>query len=182
MIGPLILVWSQWFSLFRTEQHTVAKLCESCQSELQSLRVVPSTWYCAGENQSEFNTLFPGDTGNVTLELYNLGASRNFTIEVTSDTVTSFNFSATPERVFVAENETTMILIIVVAPRSATDGTGIMLTATTSSDEGERDFVSVDVTVSTIPPPEFTENVSLLKIIVSRTLNPLCHYFMCSYY
>ena len=102
----------------------------------------------------------------MTLEIYNLGASRNFTIEVTSDTVTSFNFSANPERVFVAENETTVILIIVVAPRNATDGMGITLTATASSDDGERDFVSVEVTVSTIPPPEFTENVSLIKLFL----------------
>lgn len=131
---------------------------------MQSLRVVPSTCYCAGEGQSKFNTLFPGDAGNVTLEIYNLGVSRNFTIEVTSDTVTSFNFSANPERVFVGENETTVILIIVVAPRNATDGMGITLTATASSDDGERDFVSVDVTVSTIPPPEFTENVSLATV------------------
>ena len=126
--------------------------------------------YCAGEGQSEFNTLFPGDEGNVTLELYNLGASRNFTLEVTAadrdassfnDTVTSFNFSVNPERVFVAENETTAIIITVIAPENATDGTGIMLTATASSDDGESDFVAFEVTVSTIPPPEDTENVSL---------------------
>lgn len=106
----------------------------------------------------------------MTLELYNLGASRNFTIEVTAtdsdassfnDTVTSFNFSVSPERIFVAENETTVILITVIAPENATDGTGVMLTATASSDEGESNFLAFDVTVSTIPPPEYTENVSL---------------------
>ena len=122
--------------------------------------------YCAGEGQSEFNTLFPGDTENVTLELYNLGASRNFTIKVTSDTVTFFNFSANPERVFVAENETTVILLTVMATKNATDGTGITLTATASPDEGESDFVGVEVTISTIPPPEYTENVSLLLIFL----------------
>ena len=109
------------------------------------------------------------------LELYNLGASRNFTIEVTAtdrdassfnDTVTSFNFSVNPERVFVAENETTAIVITVIAPENATDGTGITLTATASSDEGESDFVGVEVTISTIPPPEYTENVSLLLIFL----------------
>ena len=109
----------------------------------------------------------------MTLELYNLGASRNFTIEVTAtdsdassfnDTVTSFNFSVSPERVFVAENETTVILITVIAPENATDGTGVTLTATASSDEGESNFVAFDVTVSTIPPPEFTENVSLATV------------------
>ena len=107
----------------------------------------------------------------MTLELYNLGASRNFTINVTSDTVTSFNFSASPERVFVAENGTTAILITVMAPKNATDGTGITLTATASSEEGESDFVGVEVTVSTIPPPEYTENVSLPLIF----LEPLFH-------
>lgn len=126
--------------------------------------------YCAGEGQSEFNTLFPGDTENVALELYNLGASRNFMIEVTAadrdassfnDTVTSFNFSVNPERVFVAENETAAIVITVIAPENATDGTGVTLTATASSDERESDFVAFEVTVSTIPPPEDTENVSL---------------------
>ena len=127
--------------------------------------------YCAGEGQSEFNTLFPGDTENVTLEFYNFGASCNFTIKVTSDTVTSFNFSASPERVFVAKNETTAILITVMAPKNATDGTGVTLTATASSDNRESDFVGVEVTVSTIPPPEYTENVSVLLIF----LEPLFH-------
>ena len=100
------------------------------------------------------------------LELYNLDASHNFTIKVTSDTVTSFNFSASPERVFVAKNETTAILIKVMAPKNATDGTGVTLTATASPDQGESDFVGVEVTVSTIPPPEYTENVSLLLIFL----------------
>ena len=109
----------------------------------------------------------------MTLELYNLGASRNFTIKVTSDTVilTSFNFSASQEKVFVAENKTTAILITVIAPKNATDGTGVTFTATASSDEGESDFVGVEVTVSTIPPPEYTENVSLPLIF----LEPLFH-------
>ena len=102
------------------------------------------------------------------LELYNLGASRNFTIEVTSDTVTSFNFSVNPERVFVAENETTVIVITVIAPKNATDGTGITLTAAASSEEGESDFVAFEVTVSTIPSPEDTENVSVLLIFLER--------------
>ena len=128
--------------------------------------------FLAGKGQSEFNTLFPGDEGNVTLELYNLGASRNFTIEVTADrdasslndSLNQFNFSVNPERVFVAENETTMIVITVIAPENATDGTGVTLTATASSDEGESDFVAFEVTVSTIPPPEDTENVSLTTL------------------
>ena len=52
------------------------------------------------------------------------------------------------------------------APKNATDGTGVTLTATASPDQGETDFVGVEVTVSTIPPPEYTENVSLLLIFL----------------
>jgi len=109
----------------------------------------------------------------VTLEFYNFGANRTFTIEVTEEdndtpsfngTVIPFNFSVSPERVIIAQNETTEILITVTAPDNATDGAGTVLIATVSTDEGEStsDFIAIEVTVSTIPPPEDTENVSIV--------------------
>lgn len=63
----------------------------------------------------------------------------------------------------VGENSTEEFLVLIVAPKNATNDYSLTLTLVAQSALDEsNDFAVIQIAITTRPPPEFTENVSKL--------------------
>ena len=111
--------------------------------------------------------LQPGDNAAVTVTIFNSGGEANFTLNV--EILTFGNSSKAAEfveyfvdnlMITVGSNSTADFLVRLSVSENATDGLASTFTVIAQSTRDEsNDFVTFQLTVSTHPPPEFTENV-----------------------
>ena len=117
-----------------------------------------------GGGNSQYNSLYPGNSSNITLLLSNYGDDSTFQIHISHDNISSvFYYNSSQTVLTVKENKTAEIIITVTASKNATDGDRIsfIVTASTFTTTNQRsDFVTFLFVVSTLPPPTQIENVS----------------------
>ena len=110
----------------------------------------------------------PGDYNNVSLTLKNGGPSATFRLTVntviTGNGTDFFEYFLAPETVFVESNSSTDITMSVSVFTGATDGISVTFSVIAQSvfDDNVNNFISIYLVTTTVPPPEFTENVSML--------------------
>ena len=122
-----------------------------------------------GEGETGYYTLRPGNNISIPIELYNSGSDADFSLiidQTTSAGNTSLDISAqfltNNSGIRVGENSTEGFMVLIVASENATDGYTTIFTIVAQSilDESN-DFAVFKITITTRPPPEFTDNVKL---------------------
>ena len=110
----------------------------------------------------------PGDNVTVTITIFNSRKEANFVLNI--ETLASGNSSDIADfvehfldspTIIVGRNSTADFLVRLSVSENATNGLASTFTVMARSTVDEsNDFVTFQLTVSTLPPPEFTENVS----------------------
>ncbi|KAI6655535.1 Von Willebrand factor A domain-containing protein 7-like [Oopsacas minuta] len=115
------------------------------------------------EGSYRYNSLYPGNSSNITLVLSNFGDPATFDINVSHNNINStFSYDSNQTSIYLNQNATKDIILEVTASGNATNGNSIkfIVTASTGSGTDERsNYVSFLFIASTLPPPEFTENI-----------------------
>ena len=138
----------------------------SCLSDNTDYTLFSKLCECiVGESETGFLVLQPGGNATVTVTIFNSGREANFILNIAtlaSDNAFDFvdHFLDSPT-VTVGSNSTVDFLVRLSVSENATDGLASTFTVIARSTLDEsNDFVTFQLTVSTRPPPEFTENVS----------------------
>ena len=100
----------------------------------------------------------------MTLVLTNFGDSSIFQTIITHGNINStFSYSLNNSLAYLNQNETVEISILVTASVNASNGDAIQFIVTASALSDDRsNYVSFQYIASTLPPPKFTINVSLM--------------------
>ena len=134
-----------------------------------------------GGGNSQYNSLYPGNSSNITLLLSNYGDDSTFLIHISHDNISSvFYYNSSQTVLTVKENRTAEIIITVTASKNATDGDRIsfIVTASTFTTTNQRsDFVSFLFVVSTLPPPTQIENVSEGQLLTNIYYRAVSNHF-----
>ena len=98
--------------------------------------------------------------------LTNLGVTSTFQINITHGAINStFSYSINRTQVSLNQNETMEIIIVVTASANASNGDTVQFIVTASTlftTDASSNYVSFQYIASTLPPPEFTINVSFM--------------------
>ena len=117
--------------------------------------------YIPGESETGFLVLQPGDNASVTITIFNSRGEANFALNIETSVLGFVEYFFDSPTVTVGSNSTVDFLVRLSVSENATDGLSSTFTVIGRSTLDEtNDFVTFQVTVSTRPPPEFTENVS----------------------
>jgi hypothetical protein len=122
-----------------------------------------------GANDTGYITLRPGEDTNVTLMLLNGGDDAYFRLTASAVTAvgnfTDFlEYRLDPEMAFVGYNLSTEIVVQIGLLDNAADGLAATFTIVAQSiyQDNVNNFITIDMVATTMPPPEFTENVSIM--------------------
>jgi hypothetical protein len=112
-----------------------------------------------GESETGFLVLQPGDNASVTITIFNSGGEASFTLNIETSVSGFVQHLLDSPTVTVGSNSTVDFLVRLSVFENATDGLASTFTVIARSTLDEtNDFVTFQLTVSTRPPPEFTEN------------------------
>ena len=138
------------------------------------LVTVAYTFCYIGTGETGYYVLRPGENVTVPIVLSNNGNEAEFSLNIgqdiyygnSSESVFAFFESGSSYyQLSVGENSTNGFSVLIVASENASDGAASTITVVAESIlDQSNDFVSLQVTVTTLPPPEFTENVSLYTV------------------
>lgn len=106
----------------------------------------------------------------MTLVLLNDGEDAQFTLSVNTAAMganasDSFQYILTPRTIFLESNVSAMINVEITVSSNVTNELAITFTVVAES-AVHNDFATFSIITSTRPPPEFTENVRMAKIII----------------
>ena len=129
-----------------------------------------------GKNETDFLVLPPGGNTTVTVTIFNSGQEAIFTLIIkmlASSNASDFvEHSLDSPTITVGSNSTVDFLVRLSVSENATDGLASTFTVIARSTLDEtNDFVTFQLTVSTRPPPEITENVSKCHAVY-RIIHP----------
>ena len=102
--------------------------------------------------------------------LLNGGDDARFRLTATAVSMGNYTdfleYGLDPEIVFVGYNLSTEIMLQIDLFDNATDGLAVTFTIVAQSIDQDNvdNFITIDMVVTTMPPPEFTENVSIITM------------------
>lgn len=126
------------------------------------------TQYCAGGRDSEYVTMRPSESRNISIAIHNSGEAAEFALLVRTSKADSdvFRYDLNPTTVNLQQDSLTEICIKISLSSNVAEGLEITFTVLVESrsNTNVNDFVTFSVLTTTRPPPEFTENVRIAII------------------
>ncbi len=133
----------------------------------------------AGDSDSGYVTIRPGEDTTVTLVMVNRGEGAEFALSVNtavmgSNSTLSTDFLEhvlTPTTVFLGQNSSAKIEVTIILSNDVTDELAVAVTVIAESVlRNNNNFITLYVVTTARPSPEFTENVSTMH----HSVNQLC--------